>query len=847
MLLCGTVTEPLRLKPFMKNVLLLVLCVSTLAAGERRSGYFRGKPVSYEVVNGYAITEGDIVLGTAEELAASRPGSDQGAEPSSKSGSRDAIATPFTSYRWTNGVIPYVIESDVPNQKRITDGIQHWIDNTGLQLVARTSETNYVRFSRLPGGSGMCGNSNIGMLGIGAQRINLADDCDVATAIHEIGHAVGLFHEQSRQDRDFYMRVLYGNMDKRNFSQYNQRIQDGDDVGAYDFASIMQYGNFSDSRNGAATVQSIPAGIPFRADSVLSSAEIDAVKRIYSLPISGTTIASYPTALLMTVDGETFRAPKTFNWDAGSRHTLAIVSPQLTGDGVYRHTFARWSDDGAAEHAVTISTTRSVYTAAFSREFKLPLTVSPAGSGTLTVNPPSQDGYFQDGSTIEVTPVPNPGFTFLSWSGFGAFSSHGLSPNPLRINVRGPDTRYNAQFTTANVTRVTSDPPGRTVSIDGQATVLPRNFIWAGGTTHTVNVQDKSQQNFTGTSQYVFRDWSDQGSASHTVTATDKPQTFTADFTTQHLVNASNPAGTGGTVILNPSSPDNFYDEGSTVTLSPTASGQYKFANWAGDLAGNSFPGSVVVDDQKLVTANFLVPKALSGRGLVNAANYTLGDGVAPGEIVTIFGLEFGPDALTTLQIDPLTRRAATTLADTRVLFDGSAAPLIYVSPNQISAVVPYGISGKSTTTVRVEYKGQAANGVVMPVSSTEPALFTFDASGKGPGALLNQNGSVNTADNPAAKGSVVVLYGTGEGATDQPGLDGKPSAVPLAKPKLPVRVRIAGREADILYAGAAPGLIAGVLQINVRIPADSPAGAVPVQLLVGDRSSPQNVTIAVQ
>jgi uncharacterized protein (TIGR03437 family) len=839
----GTVTEPLRLKAFMKNVLLLVLCVSTLAAGERKSGYFRGKPVSYEVVNGYAITEGDIVLGTAEELAASKPG----AEPSSKSGSRDAIAIPFTQYRWTAGVIPYAIDSDVPSQKRITDGIQHWIDNTGLQLIPRTSDMpNYVRFSRLPGGSGMCGNSFIGMRG-GLQQVNLADDCDVATTIHEIGHAVGLFHEQSRQDRDFYMRVLYGNLDKRNFSQYNQRIQDGDDVGAYDFASIMQYSNFSDSRNGAATVQSIPAGIPFRADSVLSGAEIDAVKRIYNLPISGTTIASYPTGLLMMVDGETFRAPKTFNWDEGSRHTLAVVSPQVTAGEVYRNTFARWSDDGAAEHAVTVSPTRSVYTAAFSREFKLPLTVSPAGSGTLTTNPPSQDGYFQEGSTIEVTPVPNPGFTFLSWSGFGAFSSHGLSPNPLPINVRGPNTRYNAQFAITNVTRVTSDPPGRTVSIDGVATVLPRNFSWAPGESHTVSVQDKSQQNPVGTSQYVFRGWSDEGAASHTIRTTDKPQTFAANFTTQYLLNASNPAGVGGTIIVNPSSPDNFYDEGSTVTLSPTASGQYKFANWAGDLTGNGFPGSVVVDDQKLVTANFLIPKVLSRRGLVNAANYTLGDGIAPGEIVTIFGLEFGADALTTLQIDPLTRRAATTLADTRVLFDSTAAPLIYVSPNQISVVVPYGVSGKSSTIVRVEYKGQSTNGVSVPVSAAEPALFTFDASGKGPGALLNQNGSVNTADNPAAKGSVVVLYGTGEGATDQQNLDGKPSAAPLAKPKLPVRVRISGRDADILYAGAAPGLIAGVLQINVRIPDDSPSGAVPVQLLVGDRSSPQNVTIAVQ
>ncbi|HUS07590.1 MAG TPA: IPT/TIG domain-containing protein, partial [Bryobacteraceae bacterium] len=217
------------------------------------------------------------------------------------------------------------------------------------------------------------------------------------------------------------------------------------------------------------------------------------------------------------------------------------------------------------------------------------------------------------------------------------------------------------------------------------------------------------------------------------------------------------------------------------------------------------------------------------------------------GEIVTIFGLDFGPAALTTLAINPVTRTAATTLSDTRVLFDGVAAPLIYVSPNQISAAVPYGVASKPSTRISIEYKGQLTNSIPVPVSLAEPALFTFDSSGRGPGALLNENGSVNTRDNPATKGSVVVLYGTGEGLTNPVVLDGKPSAVPLAKPRLPVRVRIAGREAELLYAGAAPGLIAGVLQVNVRIPNDCPSGAVPLQLLVGERFSPQDVTIAVQ
>ena len=137
---------------------------------------------------------------------------------------------------------------------------------------------------------------------------------------------------------------------------------------------------------------------------------------------------------------------------------------------------------------------------------------------------------------------------------------------------------------------------------------------------------------------------------------------------------------------------------------------------------------------------------------------------------------------------------------------------------------------------------------VTLPVVESEPGLFTADGSGMRQGAILNQDSTANSPANPAAAGSVVVLYGTGEGLTDPAGVDGRLAAEVLPRPRLPVSVRIGGREAAVVYAGAAPGLVAGVLQINVRVPPEvTPGSAVPVVVQVGANSSPSTVTLALR
>ena len=222
---------------------------------------------------------------------------------------------------------------------------------------------------------------------------------------------------------------------------------------------------------------------------------------------------------------------------------------------------------------------------------------------------------------------------------------------------------------------------------------------------------------------------------------------------------------------------------------------------------------------------------SVSSAGVLNGASFTPGP-VAPGEVITIIGSGISPEA---------------DQGTTSVNFDGLAAPLLYAASNQINAVVPFGIDGETSTTMDIMGPSGRRASIALPVSSSAPGIFTLDGSGTGQGAILNQNGTVNSPDNPADAGSIIVLYATGAGQTTPPGTDGLVPTTILPSPRLPVSVQVGGVAAEILYAGAAPGLISGVLQVNCRIPADvEPALAVPVVLSVGGAVSPP-VTIAVR
>ena len=222
---------------------------------------------------------------------------------------------------------------------------------------------------------------------------------------------------------------------------------------------------------------------------------------------------------------------------------------------------------------------------------------------------------------------------------------------------------------------------------------------------------------------------------------------------------------------------------------------------------------------------------------VVSAASYVAT--IAPGQIVVLFGSGMGPTVLASLVLNQA-GFVPTELSGTVVTFDGIPAPIIYSSATQVSVVVPYALEARLGVATRlpfpvvVSYQGNQSPPLIVNVGKTAPALFTADSSGTGQLAAVNEDGSINGRAHPIAPGKVIVLFATGEGQTEPPGVDGKLAVATYPKPVQPVTVEIGDRLAEVLYAGAAPTFVAGLMQINVKVPTSIKLGFLPVSLQVG-------------
>jgi uncharacterized protein (TIGR03437 family) len=477
--------------------------------------------------------------------------------------------------------------------------------------------------------------------------------------------------------------------------------------------------------------------------------------------------------------------------------TLTVTgSPTNLSTNTYTGTITLTASNGST---VNITVTFNVGTTA------PPTTTLAVSPNTLTFNykqgdpaPAAQPVQIStNGASASFTVSTNVNWITLS-------QTSGTSPSTLNISVDPTRVPLGTNTGTVTVTSTGATNSPQTITVTANVTSPPVLAVSASTTDFTYRTGDPNPA-----SQTVQ------------VTSSGAALSFTISVSNAPWLTVTPTSGTTPATLTLAVTPGtlNVGNYSATVTITATGSTQ-------------------------TVTVNLVVSAPLPTVDQVLNAASNLAGPIAPGEIITIKGSAMGSDPLTKYVLNGDV--FANNLSNTQVLVGGFPSPMVYASSTQVSAIVPYAIAGRTSTFVQVSYLGQRSNSVTVAVAATAPGMFTLNATGTGPGAIFNGDGSLNSDSNPSFVGDIIQTFNTGEGQTIPPGVDGKlADSTPLPKPVLPVTGTISGLNADVTYAGAAPGLVAGLMQVNLRVPAGAKSGD--VQISVGGNKSQSGVTVAIK
>jgi uncharacterized protein (TIGR03437 family) len=245
--------------------------------------------------------------------------------------------------------------------------------------------------------------------------------------------------------------------------------------------------------------------------------------------------------------------------------------------------------------------------------------------------------------------------------------------------------------------------------------------------------------------------------------------------------------------------------------------------------------------DFTLTPSGFSVP-AINQDGIVNAASYSPGTTpLAAGSLASVYGVRLAPSIASALAL-PLPRD----LLGVSLLIGGTQAPLLFASPDQLNFQLPEELHGLSSAPATVFTKGLPGNTVLLNLAASSSGIFSIDSTGTGPGAVLNQDGTLNGPSNPERIGRVLQVYATGLGTTTPPAVTGQGAPRdPLATYSSPPQATIDGKPASVIFAGRAPDFV-GLDQVNVVIPEGVATGS-PVPLIFSAGGTASNtVTLSV-